>query len=84
MSRPKRVSLSKRAAKGLPGIPRKFREAIQAALEELALNPLLGIALQPPLEGRRRYRVADYRIVYEFDETTLFVLSIQHRKDVYR
>lgn len=84
MAGPKNVKLSKSAAKELRPISQKFQAAIQAALAALGANPLLGIALLPPFEGCRRYRIGNYRIVYQFDATTLTVLSIRHRKDVYR
>ncbi|HMV57462.1 MAG TPA: type II toxin-antitoxin system RelE/ParE family toxin [Nitrospira sp.] len=80
----KNVKLTKSAAKELRPIPQKFRAAVQAALDALAADPLLGTALLPPFEGCRRYRIGNYRIVYQFDATTLIVLSIRHRKDVYR
>jgi mRNA interferase RelE/StbE len=44
----------------------------------------LGIPLKGSLKGLYRLRVAKYRIVYSFDDTTLWVVSVRHRKDVYR
>lgn len=34
--------------------------------------------------GNYRFRVGHYRIVFDIDSHTLQVLSIKHRKDVYR
>ena len=35
--------------------------------------------------GEFRFRVGDYRILFDLvDETTIVVLRVQHRKDVYR
>ncbi len=53
------------------------------------LNPLSRAkALHGQLSGRYRYRVGDYRVVFTVDAkgvvTILTILSVQHRKDVYR
>lgn len=40
------------------------------------------------LTGRRdgdyRFRVGDYRIIFIFDGKTIYILRIQHRREVYR
>ena len=45
-------------------------------------------ALAGKLQGFYRYRVGDYRIIFEVDEqgtiTVLVILQIMHRKDIYR
>jgi mRNA interferase RelE/StbE len=52
-------------------------------------NPLSRAkALQGELRGRYRYRVGDYRIIFTIGSdgtvTILTILSVKHRKDVYR
>ncbi len=52
--------------------------------ENLATDPRQGI----PLKGKRkdalwRYRIGDYRVVYSFSDTELWILVV-HRKEVYR
>ncbi|QQR65351.1 type II toxin-antitoxin system RelE/ParE family toxin [Candidatus Kaiserbacteria bacterium] len=45
-------------------------------------------ALQGTLSGKYRYRIGDYRAIFTIDEngniTILTILSIKHRKDVYK
>jgi mRNA-degrading endonuclease RelE of RelBE toxin-antitoxin system len=82
--RRKDVQLTKPAGKDLASIPTTYREAIEEALVKLGNDPLLGKLLKEPYKGRRSYRVGPYRITYCFDETTLSVISVRHRKDVYR
>lgn len=45
-----------------------------------------GDALKGGLAGLHRYRVGDYRVICEIQDTALVVLVIRvgHRKDVYR
>ncbi|MBZ0202132.1 MAG: type II toxin-antitoxin system RelE/ParE family toxin [Ignavibacteria bacterium] len=42
--------------------------------------------LSGQLSGLFRYRVGDYRVIYEIDEKSksVEVLSIKHRKNVYK
>lgn len=42
-------------------------------------------ALTSPLSGAYRYRVGDWRVVYlvNDDDSTVFVVTIAHRSDVY-
>lgn len=35
-------------------------------------------------DGDYRFRVGDYRIIVAFDGKTIYILRVQHRKDVYR
>lgn len=42
--------------------------------------PLIG----SPKAGEYRYRVGDYRVVFDKDGNTFIVLYIEHRRDVYR
>jgi mRNA interferase RelE/StbE len=55
--------------------------------EDLALDPRQGI----PLKGKKsaalwRYRMGDYRVIYSFNDTELWILvvHIAHRREVYR
>lgn len=37
-----------------------------------------------PELGTYRYRIGDYRIIFDIDNKKVVVLRIQHRKDVYK
>ena len=52
-------------------------------------NPLMRAkALQGSLSGMYRYRVGDYRVIFEIDSagniSILTILRVKHRKDIYR
>jgi mRNA interferase RelE/StbE len=81
---PKNVKLSPPAAKAARNLSPELQEPLKTALHALALDPLMGKALKGELHGLRRYRVRDYRIVYYFDAETVTVVSIAHRREVYR
>ncbi|MEW6543021.1 MAG: type II toxin-antitoxin system RelE/ParE family toxin [Nitrospirota bacterium] len=83
----RQVRLTPQAQKDLETFVAGTREKIKEALRYLAANPLEG----KPLKGRFQkervwsYRVWPYRVLYRrAGSEWLDVLSIEHRKDVYR
>lgn len=81
-----RVYLTVRAEKDIKRLSSKIKEEIKGILQVLADNPYKGIALLGKYKGLRRYRVGDFRIVYELDKKkkTLTVIKIKHRREAYR
>ena len=44
-------------------------------------------ALSKPFEGLYRYRVGDYRVIFQYEEKRLIIvtiMTIKHRKDAYK
>lgn len=78
-------SAARRLAERLP-------ESVAAACVEfifggLAAGPQrVGAPLRKPFEGQWRARRGEYRIRYRVDEETqtVYVLDVDHRRDVYR
>ncbi len=82
------VLLSRRAEKFLGALGdatlyRRLREAIDGLEQNARPSGCVKLAGAPDLY---RIRVGDYRIVYQVDDTghRLLILSIAHRRDVYR
>lgn len=79
-----------------PGARRALAENLPAAAAfaawEFVTGPLLerprvvGAPLRAPFEGLWRARRGEYRVRYRIDEAghTVYVLDIDHRRDVYR
>ncbi|MDO8649143.1 MAG: type II toxin-antitoxin system RelE/ParE family toxin [Candidatus Peregrinibacteria bacterium] len=80
------VILKPTARKHLRKLPHRDQERISLALEHLAENPFFGKKLDRELTGFYSMRVWPYRIVYIIEQKiiTVTVVSIGHRKDVYR
>ncbi len=83
----RQVRLTPQALKDLEAFDSPIRERIKEALRHLTQYPLDG----KPLKGRFQkekvwsYRVWPYRILYRrAGSAWLDVLSIEHRRDVYR
>jgi addiction module RelE/StbE family toxin len=81
------VELTKRAAGDLDRLrraqPALFGKII-AKIQVLAKQPEAGKPLVGPLKGIRSLRVGDYRILYEVARGTVTVLTVNHRREVYK
>ncbi|MDI6731613.1 MAG: type II toxin-antitoxin system RelE/ParE family toxin [Candidatus Margulisbacteria bacterium] len=68
--------------KGNPSIARLITDH----LNQLQFDPHIGVPLHGDLKGRMKLRVGNYRIIYTIEKNKLiiYVLTVAHRKDVYR
>ena len=59
---------------------------IEIIKERLLDNPYIGKKLVGDLSPYYRYRIGDYRVIYEIvdDELMIIIVKIKHRKDVYK
>lgn len=65
----------------------RARDIVGKVDDHLSEDPLaLGKPLKGIFRGLFRYRCGDYRVIYSIDrqEERLVVLTVGHRKDVYR
>lgn len=83
-----KVTWHEDALEDLRGLDRsRTREIVEKVDEYLSKDPLaLGIPMKGIFRGMHRYRCGDYRIIYTLDrkKELLIVLTVGHRKDVYR
>ena len=80
------IFLTYRAEKDVKNLSKELKQRIKNALLLLKEEPLKGEELLRKYKGFRRYRVGDFRIIYEFNskEKSILVIKIRHRKEVYR
>ena len=80
------VLIERSALKSLSKIPLDYRDRIIDAIRGLAEDPRPAGAKK--LSGRKawRIRLGSYRVIYEIngDELIVLVVTVGHRKDVYR
>lgn len=81
-----KLFFKKSVQKDFDAIPKKDLKRILKRIEALAENPRpLGCE---KLTGQERYRLRQgrYRIVYSIqdDELTVWIVTVGHRKDIYR
>lgn len=83
------LKLSKEAADDIDALyrsDRKLFHRILRKIESLEGSPYEGKPLVANLKGEFSLRVGNYRIVYEIDSPNhiIYVLTIKHRKQVYK
>lgn len=81
-----KVFLHRQAEKDLRKLPKTTFQAVWRALENLEQDPLSGLPLRGELEGKRKYRVGGWRIIYQFltKENSVVVFKIESRGQVYK
>jgi mRNA interferase RelE/StbE len=80
-----KVLLTQRALKDLDALEKQVRIRIINKLKEYASQPIGDIRkLESPKIGTYRFRVGEYRVVFDIDGENLVVLRAGHRKTIYR
>ena len=79
------INYKNSVAKDLKRIGKSTAKRILDKIDkELTKNPDRFPALSGQFAGMRKFRVGDYRIIFVIMDTSVLVLKIQNRKDVYR
>lgn len=82
-----RVEFTPAAARQIRKLPRAIQHRLRVATDALGADPRpTGARLLQGGGGRLRIRVGDYRVIYTVsdDVVLVLVLSVGHRRDVYR
>ncbi len=74
------------ALKDLRNIEKKDAQKIILLVQKYTNeNPLVKTKkLQGNFDGLYRYRVGNYRVIFEIDNNKIYILKIKHRKDIYK
>lgn len=81
------IELSERAAKDLAKLRRAqpaMHERVITKVQTLAENPSAGKPLVGPIKGTRSLRIGEYRVLYEPHKDHVLIMTVNHRKEVYR
>jgi mRNA interferase RelE/StbE len=82
-----RLLYKKSAVKDIQSLSTQIRRRLATKLVFFAgqENPLdFAEPLTKPADAQYRYRVGDYRILFDVEEHNIVVLRVQHRREVYR
>lgn len=78
------VLISNKALKDLRGLESSVRKTILEKLLLASPTPLRNARkLVNPKIGTFRYRIGDYRVVFDLENDRVVVLRVGHRRDVY-
>ena len=63
----------------------ELQTRLEGKLKEYTRDPLrYAVRLSDSKIGQYRFRIGDYRIIFDLAENTIIILAIGHRKDIYR
>ncbi|PCI25118.1 hypothetical protein COB57_02790 [Candidatus Peregrinibacteria bacterium] len=85
------VQYTKKSISELKKLPKETAKRILDKIQFFTeqLEPLsFAKSLKNPVYGMYRFRIGDYRVIFDMNEEgeliILYVLSVKHRKDVYK
>jgi len=82
-----RVRYKRPAKRDIQKLNPQIQSRIKAKLEFFysQKDPLrFAERLTEPLDAQYRWRIGDYRILFDVEENLIVILRVQHRRDVYR
>ena len=76
---------TQRAAKDISKLQRNVKERIKRTLERYAENPFFyARKMTGPTLGTYRFRVGNYRVIFDIEGDELIILRVGHRSEIYR
>jgi len=80
-----RVIFTRRALKDLEDLDKGEKSRIAEKLKEYARDPLTyARKLIDSKIGTYRFRIGNYRLIFDVKDNDIVILRIGHRKDIYR
>lgn len=80
-----RLVYTERAAKDIQRLNLPIRERIRKALLRYENDPLrYAEGLRQSTLGSYRFRIGDYRVVFDLEGEEIVVLMVGHRREIYR
>ena len=80
-----RLIYTKHAAKDIRGLSPELKQRLKSTLEKYSHDPLsYALKLTHPELGTFRFRMGDYRIIFDLVDDAIVVLRVGHRRDIYR
>jgi len=80
-----KVVLTKRSLKDLENIDEYNKSRIAVKLKEYSKEPQkYGKKLMNHKIGTYRFKIGDYRVIFDIDNNNLVILRIGHRKSIYK
>jgi len=80
-----RLVYTERAVKDLSRLSPQTKQRIGETLERYAETPLhYARKMVDPAMGTYRFRIGDYRVIFDIEGSDIVVLRAGHRSDIYR
>ena len=79
------LTYTQRAERDIAGLDSKTKERIGKTLLRYKEEPLrYAEKLSDPILGRYRFRIGDYRVIFDLEGNEIVVLRVGHRREIYR
>lgn len=80
-----RAEIRSAVVEAIRTLPPEVKRAVKEAVRKITADPALGEPLHGELDGRFKYRVRRYRIVYRIDRQARVVdiIGVGHRRSIY-
>ena len=81
------IVYTKTAVKSIQKLTPQIRKRLRLKFEyfiSLEEPLLLAKALTRPADAQYRYRIGNYRVLFDVEDKQIIILLVQHRKDIYR
>lgn len=80
-----RLTYTHRAVKDIEALDSKTRKRVGATLLRLSGDPLRHAdRLTRSALGSYRFRIGDYRVIFDLEADEIVVLRVGHRREIYR
>ncbi len=80
-----RIVFTKRAAKDISGLEPEVKQRIKDALIKYSEDPLsYARKMFDPFLGSYRFRIGDYRVIFDLEGDEIVILRVGHRREIYR
>jgi len=80
-----KILYTRRAVRDISKLPRAVKERIGRTLERYAENPLsYARKMIDPALGTYRFRIGDYRVIFDIEGDEIIILRVGHRREIYR
>jgi mRNA interferase RelE/StbE len=79
------IVYTNRAIKDFSRLDQETKERIKEALENYSESPFVHAKKMIDSNlGSYRFRIGDYRIIFDIENTEIVILRIGHRRDIYK
>ena len=80
-----KIVYTSRAAKDISKLDAVTKERIGVTLERYAEAPLdYARKMVDPILGTYRFRIGDYRVIFDIEGDEIIILCLGHRREIYR
>ena len=80
-----RLSYTRRAERDIKKLEPKTKDRIGKALLRYREDPFrFAEKLSDPILGEYRFRIGDYRVVFDIEGDEIIVLRVGHRREIYK